>query len=266
MKWPRRTGLGAGGAACCDTLGSWATLRGLWHQPSVTMCPSVPAVPLTWSTSIFFMTLPIWSPGRRAPRCTRGSGTRPWATCSTGRCPPPLLPAASTLGCCPTSQPQSQGLCRLGQTDPKAGAASRRARQACRDGHWSTQALAQGTGTLRMFCRPQAGLSMALLGSGSRVCGPGGLAAHLPRLLRACLGSVRSSRSRWAGPHVAGGLRMPALCVCGLIATVLAVRTGEHLGRETAPCSATNSGGCLVLGQPPPWLAEGLSVGLSGSA
>lgn len=97
---------------------------------------------------------------------------------------------------------------------------------------------------------------MAPLGSGPRVCGPGGLAVHLPRLLRACFRSVRSSRSRWAGPHVAGCPRMPALRVCGLVATVLAVRTGEHLGRETAPCSTTSSGCCLVLGQHPSWLAE----------
>lgn len=32
------------------------------------------------------MTLPTWSRGRRAPPCTRGSDTRPWATCLTGRC------------------------------------------------------------------------------------------------------------------------------------------------------------------------------------
>lgn len=42
------------------------------------------------------MTRPTWSPGRPAPRCTRGSGTRPWATCSTGRCraPPPRTPGS----------------------------------------------------------------------------------------------------------------------------------------------------------------------------
>ncbi|XP_034519369.1 inositol polyphosphate-5-phosphatase A isoform X10 [Ailuropoda melanoleuca] len=40
-------------------------------------------VPSTWSTSTFFMTLPIWSLGKQALRCTRGSGTRPWATCLT---------------------------------------------------------------------------------------------------------------------------------------------------------------------------------------
>lgn len=42
------------------------------------------------------MTPPIWSLGKQALRCTRGSGTRPWATCSTGRCCARPLPPTSS--------------------------------------------------------------------------------------------------------------------------------------------------------------------------
>lgn len=146
--------MGAGGAPLCDPRAPAPHLRrDLGHarrpcSPSpLSPFPSLSAVPLTWSTSIFFMMLPIWLLGRRALRCIRASDTRPWATCWTGRCRTCPRPSSKDAGsfsvnslvffllakiqnlpkysaiqkCCPKSWPPSHSLSRPCQTDPEVG-------------------------------------------------------------------------------------------------------------------------------------------------
>lgn len=107
-----------------------------------------------------------------------------------------------------------------------------------------------------VFCWLQADLPMVPRGSGSRVYGPGGLAAHCPGSRRPV--SVPST------PRAPAGLdpTWPAARACPHCVSVVSLRPCWRSGLvstwegKAAPCPATSGGGFLVLGQRPSWLAE----------